>query len=43
MNRYKLEQLPTHSQIIYGNLVETCGPYSRDYMSEGYEIIFIIT
>ncbi len=26
--------LPTHSQAVYGSLVETCGPYSRDYMSE---------
>jgi len=23
----------THSRIIYGNPVETCEPYPRDYMS----------
>jgi hypothetical protein len=26
--------LLTHSRIINGNPVETCGPYPRDYMSE---------
>lgn len=26
--------LLTHRQIIYGNLVETCRPYSCDYTSE---------
>ncbi len=29
--------LPTHSRIVNGNPVETCEPYSRDYMSETYE------
>ncbi|MDR6123317.1 hypothetical protein QFZ87_002914 [Bacillus sp. SLBN-46] len=26
--------LLTHSQIVNGNLVETCGPYPRYYMSD---------
>ena len=26
--------LPTHSQIVNGNPVETCRPYPCDYMSE---------
>jgi hypothetical protein len=34
--------LLTHSRIILGNPVETCGPYPRDYMS-AYEFNQIIT
>jgi len=36
VNENGTSTLPTHSQIVYGNLVDTCGPYSRDYMSVTY-------
>ncbi len=34
MYPYTNVPLLTHSRIIYGNSVETCEPYPRDYMSE---------
>lgn len=44
MERQKnsVTSLPTHSQIVNGNPVETCRPYPCDYMSETYEFILTL-
>ena len=38
----KIFPLLTHSQTVIGNLVETCGPYPRDYMSETHMNLFTL-
>lgn len=35
-NRRLSTYMSSHSQFIYGEPVETCGPYPHDYMSEIY-------